>query len=516
MIRLKQMVFEPTAPELLEQVRPAPAASHWWRSTEALLFTVLILCAVRFWLMPLPSSFWVDEMATAFVVQHGAADPTLAVAPQVPASLYYVLPAAAQWLFGFSEVAYRLPSVLAIAIALFLIGRIAARLIHPGAAWFAVFTCLALRPFNYEAADARPYALATCLACAAIWFLMRWLDDARWLDAVLFVATAALLWRVHLILWPLYILFAGYTAWRLIRSETAVSWRAVFAAFGVLAVLLIPVLMQAMALYGQAAAHVIAPVPALTDLFRSLNLGLISAFCAAAALLSRWRWWPMVRPLPSNSACGLVLGWWLCQPVCLFAFSSMTHNSVFVPRYLSVALPGAALACTLTVAVFTPPRYWRTLSLFLGCGVLLFVGSWKRVWPPHHNSDWRAAAAALAVRSLGADVPLIAPSPFVEAKEPVWRPDYPVSSFLYCHLLVYPVPGKIYPFPFDSSPQVERYAKRLTAETLSPSDRFVIYGDNPKVLYWQDWFAARPELLSWRARKLGPYGDVSIVIFEKP
>jgi len=167
------------------------------------------------------------------------------------------------------------------------------------------------------------------------------------------------------------------------------------------------------------------------------------------------------------------------------------------------------------VAVFTPARYWKTVSLALGCGVLLFVGGWKHLWPPHHNSDWRAAASVLADQSFGPETPVIAPSPFVEAKEPAWRPDYPLTSFLYCHLLVYPVPGKIYPFPFESSPAIERYTAKLSTETLSGQERFVIYGDDPKVLFWRDWFAARPELAGWRARKLGPYGDVTIVIFEK-
>ena len=50
------------------------------------LVLVLALCFARLWLMPLPSSFWVDEMATTFVVHHGAADPSLRVAPQVAAA----------------------------------------------------------------------------------------------------------------------------------------------------------------------------------------------------------------------------------------------------------------------------------------------------------------------------------------------------------------------------------------------------------------------------------------------
>ena len=60
--------------------------------------------------------------------------------------------------------------------ALFLIAKIAARLIHPDAAWFAVFLCLALREFDSQADDARPYALAMLVAAASLWLLIRWLD----------------------------------------------------------------------------------------------------------------------------------------------------------------------------------------------------------------------------------------------------------------------------------------------------------------------------------------------------
>ena len=44
--------------------------------SRRLTFTLSILLAaslVKLWLLPLPSSFWVDEMVTAFVVHQGAA-----------------------------------------------------------------------------------------------------------------------------------------------------------------------------------------------------------------------------------------------------------------------------------------------------------------------------------------------------------------------------------------------------------------------------------------------------------
>ena len=92
--------------------------------------------------MPLSSSFWVDENATAFVVHHGATDPSLAVAPQVPDSIYYALPKAAERVLGFSEVVYRMPSLLVMLAGLCVIGRIGRALIHPAAGWMVVFACL--------------------------------------------------------------------------------------------------------------------------------------------------------------------------------------------------------------------------------------------------------------------------------------------------------------------------------------------------------------------------------------
>ncbi len=99
------------------------------------------------------------------------------------ATVYYWLPWAAERLFGFSEVVYRVPSTLLMGLSLFLLARLAMRLIHPEAGWFAVFAALTLTGINYQAADARPYALATCAAAGAVWFLVRWLDTGRWLDA---------------------------------------------------------------------------------------------------------------------------------------------------------------------------------------------------------------------------------------------------------------------------------------------------------------------------------------------
>ncbi|MGA2881376.1 MAG: glycosyltransferase family 39 protein [Bryobacteraceae bacterium] len=482
-----------------------------------LLALLLVACITRLWLMPLPSSFWVDEMATVFVVHHGPNHPSFAVAPQVPDSIYYQLPRAAESLFGFSEISYRLPSVLLMAIALFFIARLAARLIHPGAAWFAVFVCLSMRGINDQAADARPYALGTCLAAFSLWFLIRWLDSPHWWDAALFIVPAALLWRVHLLFWPFYIVLALYAVVRLMRHESRAGWLSTLTVFFLLGLALLPALMDALSLFRQATSHVIVALPTLRDLRISLKFGLILICGLGGFVLSRLFRWPRPATFSFTSSLVAIAAWWLLQPLALFAVSRVTGSSMFVARYLYLGLPGAALAATLAAACFIPSDWWKPLSLVFAVGVLLMLGQWREPWPMHHGSDWRLAAHTVdqwAKNDPG--TPVLCPSPFIEARPPVWQPSYALPGFLYCHLPVYPFRGKPYLLPFEDSPEAKRYIESLADGPISVSGRFLIYGGSGSVRYWRNWFSIQPQFSAWHRERLGLFGDVVVELFEKP
>lgn len=475
-----------------------------------LALTFLLLLAVaRLWIAPIRSSFWVDEMVTVFVVHHDA-DASLSIAPQVSKSIYYGIARAADTLFGISEEGYRIPSIAFAALALLLVARLAARLIDPHAAWFAAFACLALRGFNQESSDARPYAMGFCVVAASFLFLVRWLDSADWLNAAAFIICAALVWRVHLLFWPIYIPFAAYAVVRIYRGETTVSWTRAFLVFALLGLALLPQVIEALSLYREANRHVIVTLPTPRQLNDALKWKLILECGAGAWILSLLLRWKKPIEFPWAAAT-LIAGWWLIHPLCLFAFSWITGNSVFVPRYLSPSLPGAALAATFAVSRFVPSLQWNRVTLAFAVGVCLVMGQWGRL--PASNSDWRAAA--MAVNRLGPNTPVICPSPFIEAQSPVWRPDYPLPGFLYAHLPVYPVHGREYLFPFKDSPEADQYAVSLCNDVFPSAGRFVIYGGRGNVRFWRDWFAQRPELDGWVNKRIGPFGDVDVVLFER-
>src|SRR5581483_5960690 len=298
-----------------------------------------------------------------------------------------------QKIFGASELAYRIPSVLVMLAALWLIALLASRIIHPRAGWFAVFACMALPGINFQADDARPYAFGTCVAAAAAYCLVLWLDTGRWREAALFILCAALLWRIHLIFWPFYIVLAVYALVRRMTGETNAGWGRIAAVFGCVAVALLPVLWGAVNVFRNAAAHVIVPLPNIRELKRSLQVNL-PLFCGSIALLLglAFRWRRSEQPT-SWGALALILGWWLAPPVALFGFSYLTGDSVFVARYLYIGLAGAALTAAWVSSKFVPDERWHQLSIALGIVVLLMFGEWRVAAPAHDKSGWRLAAA---------------------------------------------------------------------------------------------------------------------------
>jgi len=450
-----------------------------------------------------------------FVVRHGANDPSLRAAPQVAQSVYYALPKLAKELAGDSEISYRFFSVLAMAGALLCIANLAGRLLHPDARWLAVFACLALHGFNYQADDARPYALGTLVLSAALMLLVRWLDSGRLVAGLAFALVAALLWWVHLIFWPSYLVLAIYVCFRLRSRDTKAGIRDVFVVAAVIVAGLIPLVVRAESLLHDAAAHVVTAQPLFRELLGALKLTTITGACTAAVLISRHYRWNVPKGSPSLSSLVLILGWWLVPPLSLFAFSHLTGDSVFVDRYLSLGLPGVALTACLSVSLVIPFERWKPAALALGLGILVFSGQWGRLFPTHQNSRWREAASGLRQWIHGEEVPVICPSPFVEARTPVWKPGVPATGFLYSNLLVYPPGGKTYSFPFQPSQVAENYAQKLLPDLL-PTGRFAIFGGDENVRFWREWFAARPELAdAWQSREIGSYGDVAVVVFKR-
>ncbi|HVV45080.1 MAG TPA: hypothetical protein VHC72_07730, partial [Bryobacteraceae bacterium] len=107
----------------------------------------------------------------------------------------------------------------------------------------------------------------------------------------------------------------------------------------------------------------------------------------------------------------------------------------------------------------------------------------------------------------------LCPSPFVEARSPVWTPEYALPGFLYAHLDAYPLRQKPLLLPAAVEDAGTRYARAMVTEKIVPAGRFVLYGGGYAVTQWAPWFSAQPELRDWDYRLI-QFGDVAVVSYR--
>ena len=180
----------------------------------------------------------------------------------------------------------------------------------------------------------------------------------------------------------------------------------------------------------------------------------------------------------------------------------------------SPALPGAALAATAAAAFYIPRASWNQASAAVAVLGLVMVGHWSVLWPDHSPDNWRQASKDEHAAAREPDTPVIAVSPFIEAKSPIWAPGYHLPGFLYAPLFVYPLRGRVYPFPFSISPEAEAYCGTLLRESLQKRTRFIVYGFGRNARAWAFWFSRRPELAGWSYTVVRA-DSIETVVFDK-
>jgi len=208
----------------------------------------------------------------------------------------------------------------------------------------------------------------------------------------------------------------------------------------------------------------------------------------------------------------LIGGWWLFQR-CASTDIRGSPAIVFRGPIRLHRVSRCCARCDGRSSAPPPVAILEAASIALGAGILLVLGHWWVFWPMHTSSNWKKAAAATNQLSLGPETPVIYPSPFIEAKPPAWRPDIPARVPLRASADL-SGPRQGVPVPFESSPPAEEFAIKLAKEILPSEPRFFILWRRPQCPVLARLVRPRQELAGWTNRRLGPFGDVEVVLFE--
>ena len=409
---------------------------------------LLVLGAAMLSVIKLQRGLWIDETVTYWVVKDGLREAMARTFNFPPLSpLYTPLAWASVALGGASEIALRLPSVAAMAGAVYFMYRIGCVLLDETAAISAA-VLLAYVPGVSLGTLARPYALAFLTMLAATWSLLGWLERPSRGHAAAYVLLSA----ATIYFQPLYAPVLGIhlvLAWE--RRRAAVP--RLLAIDLCVGLLILPLAWRMWTFHGRAMASSFARVPEWSEVLSS-----IAWLVGATALLLLLR-----RRLPFRIPAATLVMWAIGPFILIWALARATGLGIVVFRYYAYFFPGAILVLAALLRVARAP-----LRLIALVGIL-FVFVPESVFGYYEN--WREGVARIHALRLPADTPVLLRSGLPEAR--IWYASPDRIPYLMAPLTFYPVAGPAITLPYDLDETGTSYLEKSVIPMLQ-DHRYVV------------------------------------------
>jgi hypothetical protein len=393
--------------------------------TKTLWIATFFLGAVFLLRAPIGGSFWLDETLTSWITNAGADEVwhrTVDFQGQSP--FYYEILWLVRQVFGESEVALRVPSLLFAGCSLVYLARISSLLFCERAiAPIALSILICADGFQRAAISARPYALGIACVFGSIFYLLKFVKEQRLIDLALYSAFTVAAFYSHYLFATVLLLHL------VVASSLRPRRRVLYAVLGT--VLLGPGVVQLRDLLSRASELSFAqPVSASAFILSFAPLPIIVVVSVSIVLALIWgaRWQAVKFEYYSI----LVLGVWIFSPVILFfAASALGGRSLLVSRYWVWQLGGVALALGVTIATISSQRA-RTIATSTLLAGLLF----RLVTQQWQFEDWRSAAH-LAEKDSATEIILF--SGLIESESSWARNGPAIQEYLQAPLSVYGV-----------------------------------------------------------------------------
>jgi len=346
--------------------------------------TVTVLCLT---LLPIASSLWLDECATAWLVQGSPSEildkSMILLQPPIPV----FATALSAKLFGGGEIALRLPSAVGAIMAVMVVFRTATELVGGAAAWPSIAFLVCLPYFRFMAVDTRPYPLALCAASAALLFLGRAVRTGEARPVYLLALSLAAAVHVHL----LFVYFLAVAALAALLFVHGPEWRTWVRAAALTLALIAPLLPYYRRMFSWSSGMSWMAAPTFESLFQTLvpvfPLAFFFVGTAVGIVISR------DATIDTSGLRGrgfAIAAAALIVPVgLLYVISMLSDTKLFLHRYLTPAIPGLCMTWGALIAGLRPARISSSaviVALLVVGGEGLYNVNWE-----HNNEDWRGA-----------------------------------------------------------------------------------------------------------------------------
>lgn len=472
------------------------------------LYGLALAVSISVWFIAIRAPLWLDETVSYYLIKGGFSEIMPRQAwPNVPVYSYIL------WLWtkiaGTGEISLRIPSILAMLGAVYLLYKAARELFDRDVAMIAaVIFCL--HPFViFAAIDVRTYGFVSLALTASILALVHLRhNNSNWL-AALFGVSAAFTIYFHFLFGA--ILPALAICFFVVKiGDRKNLWRQAVVALAAFAVAFLPIIPELRYLLHTSGIHVFEEAPKLADLGMTLAPGWLALialgaiFIAAATLRldvqSRIKDWRILF----CAALGFV------PILILYGISVWTPVHIFVFRYRLVALPGIALCWALIVSRIDS----RAIRL-LFCLAVVSMTAYAYYSSPVsrlHGYSWKYALEFVEKNASADGAPVLICSDLPEADHMTMPVGEAVKdSPLFGPLSYYQVSVPVVALPRTLNEQAVRIGSGFLQEAGPKQQRFLAVGFEPSVRILQ-WLAYNAST-TYYVHPLGVFDGITVLEF---
>ncbi len=490
-----------TPPLPLQQIAAPPAHNRLYSA----VYLVALATSISTWFSAVRAPLWLDETISYWQIDAGWFTISSRQGLSRPAYSYILW--IATKLLGTSELALRIPSILAMLAAAYLLYRAARELFDRDISIIATIVFCLHPVVIFAAIDVRPYAFGVLAINATILCLFRLRrSDSLWLAALFGLLAGSILHFQLLFAVILPSLVICFFAWKSVDWKT--RWRQFGVALVAFVVAFIPVLPGIRYMFHTSAIHVWDEAPSFSDLGITIAPAWPLFFLTAAALLLaafrrslRKQSWKDLRFV----LCGL-LG--IVPILLLFGVSRETSVHVFVERYRLVAIPGIALCWGCAVSVFES-RWLRLLFCVVFVGVTAFQ-HFTSEDADAHSYTWKYALEVAEKNAAPDNAPVLICSDFPEADYLTMPTGEALKdSNLFAPLSYYKLSVPVVGLPRDLNDEAMREANVFLRSAAHQRFLALAYAPSYDTLDWLTEQTADTHLV----REVGTYDDVKVLEF---
>jgi 4-amino-4-deoxy-L-arabinose transferase-like glycosyltransferase len=488
------------------------------RSTRDRLFYLIYLLAlaasVSLWFLAIRSPLWVDETYSYWQISAGFSGILARQIISFPA-YSYILWFSTKFI-GTSEIALRIPSILAVLGAAYLLYLAARELFESDIAFIAAIVFCIHRIVVFEAIDARPYAFAILAVNAAILVMLRLRrTDSNWLAALFGFLAACIIWFhfTFATILPALILCFFITKFR----DRKTMWRQFGIAAAAFALALLPAIPRFLYVLRASGTLVYEQPPTLMNLAGTfapgwpwVALGVIAlVILAVTALVAAVRTRSVSRIHVQGQPILLCLCLALIPILILYGVSVGTSIHTFDFRHCLDAVPGIAL-CWAMLLGFLRPRILRLLFSVVLVAVVSY-SFYNASYSRQHKYSWKHALEVTEKNASVDHAPVLICSDFVESSFATMPVGSAKDSNFFTPLSYYRLSVPVVPLPKALNGETVRVSSQFLKEAASKHERFLAFaclGSYPTI----EWLA-QSAAATHSVRSVGVFDGIKILEF---